>query len=191
VGAGAGDLVVLYSGAHGLPNDLDVVLDAAALLSDRNDVRWVLVGDGREKARLEQRARTLGLCNVVFAAAQPKDRMPEVLAAADVCVAILKAIPMFDTTYPNKVFDYMAAGRPTVLAIDGVIREVVESADGGIFVPPGDVGALASAVSRYADDEELRARQGAAARAYVATHFRRADQADTLRNAVVAAAVGR
>jgi len=59
--------------------------------------------------------------------------MPQFLATADVCIAILKPIPMFTTTYPNKVFDYMAAGRPTVLAIDGVIREVIEAAQGGFL----------------------------------------------------------
>ncbi len=55
------------------------------------------------------------------------------LAASDVCVATLKNIRMFSTTYPNKVFDYMAAGRPIALAIDGVIRQVVEAAGGGIL----------------------------------------------------------
>ncbi len=54
--------------------------------------------------------------------------MAEALAAASVCIAILKPIELFKTTYPNKVFDYMAAGRPTILAIDGVIRQVVEAA---------------------------------------------------------------
>ena len=55
-----------------------------------------------------------------------------VVASADVCLAILQDIPMFRTTYPNKVFDYMAAGRPVILVIDGVIREVVEKAGCGI-----------------------------------------------------------
>ena len=53
---------------------------------------------------------------------------------------------MFTTTYPNKVFDYMAAGRPTVLGIDGVIRKVMDAAQGGIFFPPGNGDALAAAI---------------------------------------------
>jgi glycosyltransferase involved in cell wall biosynthesis len=56
---------------------------------------------------------------------------------ADACLAILKPLELYKTTYPNKVFDYMAAGRPVVLAIDGVIRQVVEAAGAGLAVPPG------------------------------------------------------
>jgi glycosyltransferase involved in cell wall biosynthesis len=75
-----------------------------------------------------------------------KLEMPAALAAADACLAILKPIEMYKTTYPNKVFDYMAAGRPVILAIDGVIREVVEEAQAGLFVPPGNPIALAAAI---------------------------------------------
>ena len=97
--------------------------------------------------------------------------------AADICLATLQNIPMFKTTYPNKVFDYMAAGRPTVLGIDGVIREVIESAEGGVFVQPGDAAALADEVRRLAANPDLRKRQGERARAYVVQHFDRRQQA--------------
>ncbi|MBW3536137.1 MAG: glycosyltransferase family 4 protein, partial [Gemmatimonadetes bacterium] len=143
VGARDDQLVVLYAGAHGVPNDLDVVLDAAQALRSDDRVRFVLVGGGRERERLRVRARDLRLENVVFHGAVPKERMGEVLAAADVGLAILRPLDLFRTTYPNKVFDYMAAGRPTLLAIDGVIREVVEEAGAGLFVQPGDPRALA------------------------------------------------
>jgi glycosyltransferase involved in cell wall biosynthesis len=88
---------------------------------------------------------------------------------------------MFATTYPNKVFDYMAAGRPTVLAINGAIREVIETADGGTFVTPGDPEALAQAVLAYYRDPERRRRHGQNARRYVATTFDRTQQAVKLR----------
>ena len=106
--------------------------------------------------------------------------MHEVLAASDACLATLQNIPMFRTTYPNKVFDYMAAGRPTLLAIDGVIRMVVETAHGGIFVPPGDPAALADAVLRLKRDPQEREEMGRAARQYVVKHFDRAQHAERL-----------
>src|SRR5262249_42849797 len=134
--------LVVYAGALGMANDLGTVLKTADLLRERDDVHFLLVGDGKERKNLEDQARRLGLCNVTFAGTVPKDQMPDVLAAADACLATLMNIPMFSTTYPNKVFDYMAAGRPTLLAIDGVIRTVVEEAGGGLFVPPGDHVAL-------------------------------------------------
>jgi lipopolysaccharide/colanic/teichoic acid biosynthesis glycosyltransferase len=92
-------------------------------------------------------------------------------------VATLKDITMFRTTYPNKVFDYMAAGRPTILAIDGVIREVVETAGAGVFVPPGDDRALAETVLALSADRQSAADMGRRARAYVIKHFDRRQQA--------------
>ncbi len=173
--------LVLYTGAHGIPNDLDVLLDAARFLADDPSVRMVLVGGGRDKARLEARARGEALTNVVFVEPQPKDRMPEVLAAASVCVAHLKPIPLFDTTYPNKVFDYMAAGRPTVLAIDGVIRDVLGESGGGVWVPSGDPTSMASAIRAYLDDPEAARAAGAHARDFVVRRFDREAHAEVLR----------
>jgi glycosyltransferase involved in cell wall biosynthesis len=122
-------------------------------------------------------AEQLRLPNVTFIDSRPKLEMLEILAASDACIATLKNIPMFRTTYPNKVFDYMAAGRPTLLAIDGVIRQVVEAANGGIFVPPGDDSALADAVRDLSADPQRAKQIGAAARAYVIKHFNRHQQA--------------
>ena len=152
--------LVVYAGAIGMANCLGTVLKAADLLRGQDDVHFLLVGDGKERTNLEREACRLGLRNVTFAGPVSKDRMPEVLAAADACLATLMNIPMFTTTYPNKVFDYMAAGRPTLLAIDGVIRAVVEEAGGGLFIPPEDPDALARAVIALRDDADGRVRMG-------------------------------
>lgn len=180
-GAGPGTTVVAYTGAIGLANDLDTLLRAAERLRERDDVLFVLVGDGKERPRLEREAAERGLDRVRFAGTLPKSRMREALGAADVCVATLRDIPMFRMPYPNKVFDYMAAGRPVVLGIAGVIRDVVERAGCGIPVPPGDDAALAAAVERLAGDAEERARLGRAGRAHVERHFDRKDQAEAFR----------
>lgn len=176
----AGKFVAVYAGAHGQANDLPTLLQAASLLREYPDIRVVLVGDGKEKARVVRQAREMGLSNVLFVPPQPKAKMPEVLAAADVCVAILKPAPLYRTVYPNKVFDYMAASKPTILAIDGVIRQVIEEAQGGVFVPPGDARALAQAIRSYADDPGLCHQHGRNARAHVVAHFDRTQQAEEL-----------
>lgn len=172
--------VVLYAGAHGPANNLETLLLAAKRLEKRRDIAFVMVGDGKDRPELIRRAERLGLSNVRFVGAQPKALMPAFLAAADVCVAILKPIPMFTTTYPNKVFDYMAAGRPTVLAIDGVIRDVIESAKGGTFAQPDSPQALAEAILTYYGDPRLRQQHGVNAHSYVACHFDRRLHADKL-----------
>lgn len=168
-----GQFVVTYAGIMGLANDIPTILRAADRLRDQAHIRFLLVGDGMKRPDLESLARQLQLPNVTFAGSYPKSEISEVLAASDACLATLKDIPMFRTTYPNKVFDYMAAGRPTILAIDGVIRRVVEAANGGVFVPPGDDAALADAVLSLSQDGQRAKALGRAARAYVVEHFNR------------------
>jgi glycosyltransferase involved in cell wall biosynthesis len=173
-----GKFVVLYAGALGKANDIDTLLDAADLVRHEPQIHFLLAGDGKERPNLEAKAKQLQLSNVTFTGALPKHRMPEVLASADVCVAILLNIPMFTTPYPNKVFDYMAAGRPIVLGIDGVIRKVVEAADGGIFSPPGDAQSLAAAIQKLHSDPQAARQMGHRARDYVVKYFNRDRQAD-------------
>lgn len=173
--------VVTYAGALGLANDIPTILRAAERLKDQQNIHFLLVGDGKEKANLEKMADRMELSNVTFAGSQPKSLMPEVLAASDACLATLQNIPMFGTTYPNKVFDYMAAGRPTVLGIDGVIRDVIEAACGGVFVPPGNDRLLADAVTMLAENPEKARKMGQCAREYVAVHFDRNEQAESFR----------
>ena len=88
---------------------------------------------------------------------------------------------MFRMPYPNKVFDYMAAGRPTLLAIDGVIRDVLEEANGGLFVSPGSSAALAEGIQTLRRQPELGRQMGLAARSYVKRHFNRREQSQAFR----------
>jgi len=169
--------VVTYAGALGMANDIPTILRAAKRLEKYPQIIFLLVGDGKERSRLKNMLKEMNLQNVVFAGGFPKSEMPLILAASDVCVATLKDIPMFRTTYPNKVFDYMAAGRPVVLAIDGVIRQVVEKAGGGIFIPPGDDEALAGAVLYLNKHPEELKRMGQNARTYVIKNFNRESHA--------------
>ncbi len=173
-----GKFVVLYAGAHGLSNDLGVLLKAAGQLRDRAEIAIVLLGDGKDKPALVAQAAELELNNVHFLPPVPKSEMAQALAAADACVAILKPIEMYKTVYPNKVFDYMAAGRPVVLAIDGVVRDVVEKAGAGSFAQPGNPDAVAAAIRAMAADPAEACRMGLAGRAYLEVHFDRTKLAE-------------
>ncbi len=175
-----GKFIVLYAGAHGMSNDLGISLQAADLLRNETSIRLVLIGDGKDKPALQTRAKDMHLTNLVFVPPAAKADMPAVLAAADACIAILKPIELYKTTYPNKVFDYMAAGRPVVLAIDGVIRQVVESAGAGIFVRPGDPQEMAQAIRSMALEPQKARQMGLAGRRYVEKHFGRAELAEKL-----------
>jgi glycosyltransferase involved in cell wall biosynthesis len=172
--------IVLYAGAHGMSNDLGVVLAAADLLRDRPEISFVLLGDGKDKPALQAQAAEMGLVNVNFISPVAKAGMGAALAAADACIAILKPIPLYATVYPNKVFDYMAAGRPVLLAIDGVIRQVVEEARAGIFVPPGDPQTMAEAIRWLADHPQASVEMGQRGRRVIEEKFDRAMWAERL-----------
>jgi glycosyltransferase involved in cell wall biosynthesis len=170
--------VALYAGAHGMSNDLDVVLDAAKIILSSTisteelrtltrKIQIVLLGDGKEKAALQRSASEMGLTNLTFLPSVPKHEMPIVLAGTDACIAILKRLDEYKTTYPNKVFDYMAAGRPVVLVIDGVIRQVVETAKCGLFAEPGNAEALANAICTLASDPKKGRTMGLNGRKYL------------------------
>ena len=169
--------LVTYAGAMGMANNLEVVLESAILLHDLHDVHFLMVGDGKDRTMLEALAKKWNVRNVTFTGSRPKSQMPAILAESDVCLAVLRDIPMFRTTYPNKVFDYMAAARPVVLAIDGVIRQVIEAADGGIPVPPGNPQAMADAVRTMFSNRVRSAQMGRSAREYVIKFFDRNQQA--------------
>jgi len=167
------EFIVLYAGAHGMSNDLDTLLRAAQILKSQPDLRFILIGDGKEKGALMQRADVMNLSNLSFHDPVPKSEMGKVLSAADACVAILKPVEMYKTTYPNKVFDYMAAGKPILLAIDGVIRHVVEDAQCGIFCQPGDPQDMAEKVLFLYHHPEKSRQMGKNGRNYLSRHFDR------------------
>jgi glycosyltransferase involved in cell wall biosynthesis len=156
-----------------MSNDLEIILRAAVSLRENEAIQFLLIGDGKEKHKLEALARDLLLEYVHFLPSVPKREMPEILASSQACIAILKPLEAFKMTYPNKVFDYMAAGRPVILVIDGVVRQVVEEAEAGIFVQPGDSDQLAQAILKLAQDRILGRRMGLAGRRFVEKHFDR------------------
>jgi glycosyltransferase involved in cell wall biosynthesis len=172
-----GKYIVTYAGAMGMANNLEVVIEAATLLKDIPEVHFLMVGDGKDRVKLEELAKEQNVTNMTFTGSRPKSQMPEILAESDACLAVLMDIPLFRTTYPNKVFDYMAASRPVVLAIDGVIRQVIEAADGGIPVPPGNPNAMADAIRSLYSNRPRSEQMGRLAREYVVKFFDRNQQA--------------
>ena len=152
--------VVTYAGAIGPANDIPTIVRGAERLRDKTDIQFLLVGGGKALEEVRSLVQEKKLDNVTIAGIRQKSEMPDVLAASNACVATLQNIPMFKMTYPNKIFDYMAARKPIVLGIDGVIRKVVEDGKGGIFVEPGDDKQLADAVVWMFEHQDEAAEMG-------------------------------
>ncbi|HEX5475294.1 MAG TPA: glycosyltransferase family 4 protein [Vicinamibacterales bacterium] len=171
--------VALYAGAHGRANALHQLVDAAGCLRNRPDILIATVGDGPERAACEAAARARGLTNLQFLGPQPKTQMPSFVRAADAGLAVLQNNPTFRTVYPNKVFDYMACERPTVLGIDGVARTLVcDNAQAGLFANPEDGADLARVILSLADDSAICARLGQNGRRWVLANAGRCALAD-------------
>jgi glycosyltransferase involved in cell wall biosynthesis len=165
--------VIMYTGNIGVANDIECIIKSADLLRNYKDIIFLLIGGGIKKSEYVRYVKENNIDNIIFLDSFPKKEMPVVISSADVCIATLKDIPLFRTVYPNKVFDYMASGKPTILSIDGVIREVIEKAEGGIFVPPSDSKKLAEAVLFYYNNRDKIIIHGKNARNYVKKYFER------------------
>ena len=170
---GPSGFVALYAGNHGLAQGLETVVDAAARLRSRTEIRFVFVGDGAVKEQLRQLVVRSELTNVAFFAPQPREQMPAVLAAADICLVPLKAAEPFDAAVPSKLFEAMAAARPVLLSAAGEAAALVERADAGVCVPPESPPELAAGVTRLADDPALRHRLGQSGRRFAEKGFDR------------------
>lgn len=181
----------IYAGAHGPANGLDVVLDAAALLRERPEIRFLLVGDGPAKSALVTAAQGRGLDNVEFRGLVPKTEIPALLAGADAGVMVLKDSPLFAYgVSPNKLFDYLGAALPVVCNVPGEVAELLAASGAGEQAAPGSARALADAVLRLAARSPCeRACMGERGRAWVAGEHGRpvlAERLDrTLRELVV------
>ncbi len=164
--------LVIYTGGIGVANHVIQFVEAARAFTD-DTARFMIVGDGMQRKMLEDRVREWGLSNVIFTGMRPKVEVVDICAAADVCCAVLKKVDTFKTVYPNKLFDYMAAARPSVVAIDGVARKLVEEAGCGMFAEPENSDELARVLKELQNDPQRRKQMGESGLRYVREHFDR------------------
>lgn len=166
---------VMFAGNIGEAQDFPAILDAAQRLRDRNDIRWLIVGDGRaaDSVRAEIRRRSLEHC-VKLLGRHPIERMPAFFRAAGALLVSLKADPIFGMTIPGKVQSYLAAGVPLLGMLDGEGARVIEESGAGLVCPAGDGSALARHVNQLARlPPEERAAMGERGRAYGRREFDR------------------
>lgn len=162
-GVRAEDFMAIFTGAHGVANGLDAVLDVANELKKRKrpDIKLVFVGDGKLKPSLLTRAQSEGLDNVIFQSPVPKNELAGLMESADIGLQILANIPAFYYgTSPNKFFDYVASGLPVLCNYPGWIAELIDEFNCGFSVPPEDRSAFADALIRAADSRGLLEGQG-------------------------------
>jgi len=175
------DLMAVFAGTHGMANGLDAVLNVAAELKHRgrDDIKLVLIGQGKLKAGLQARAAREQLDNVVFHDPVNKFKLAGLMAAADMGLQILANVPAFYYgTSPNKFFDYIAAGLPVLNNYPGWLAEMINEHRCGFAVPPDDPSAFADALEQAeANRDELKS-MGQLGQALARTQFDRINLAD-------------
>jgi len=151
------DLMAVYTGTHGMANGLDAVLDAAAELKKRKrvDIKLVLIGQGKLKPHLFERAKQEGLDNVIFHDPVNKKRLAGLMASADIGLQILANVPAFYYgTSPNKFFDYIAAGLPVLNNYPGWLADMIKENECGYVIEPENSQAFADALEQAANNRE-------------------------------------
>jgi colanic acid biosynthesis glycosyl transferase WcaI len=176
---------VVYCGTVGMGHATGTLVEAARILEERGSRHEVLVvGDGAERAELEQRARDEGISSIAFVGRVPRERLPEILASAEVTVATQRDVPFLADALSTKVLESMAAARPVVGAVSGWTAEVITRAGAGVVCPPERADALADAIASVTADPEEARRLGASGRRYVEEHLTRAVAVERLDDAL-------
>jgi len=170
-----GKFVLTYAGTVGMAHGLDVLLRAGQRLRERgrDDIVFLVVGDGARRAELEQAAHDQGLQNVVFTGMVERAQLPVYLASSDACLVHMRDEALFTTVLPSKIFEDAAMEKPILAGLRGEGRDIIEAADCGIVFAPGDDAALAAAAERLADDPEEGRRLGRNGRRFVLEHYDR------------------
>jgi glycosyltransferase involved in cell wall biosynthesis len=192
VGVGDSDLMVVYTGTHGIANGLNAVLDAACELKrrGRSDIKLILMGQGKLKPSIQARVKQEGLDSVLLLDPLPKNKLAEFMASADLGLQILSNIPAFyEGTSPNKFFDYIASGLPVLINYPGWLAEKIHVHDCGFIVSPENCIHFADMLEEAARDKNRLKAMGERALQLAKTEFDRKILSETWVNIIETAMV--
>ena len=162
--------VFLYVGTHAYYHGLDTLIEAAALLRERSDIVFLMIGDGPERARLKQLSVDYGLTNVIFGQS-PYEEMDQLYSTAYASVATLRKIEVAQDMRLSKVFPSLSCAVPVIYAGVGEAAELLETHKCGVVVEPEAPALLAQAIASLASDETMRHNMGYAGRALVEREY--------------------
>lgn len=158
-----GRFTVAYVGTLGMAHGLELLIEVAERMQDREALRFVLIGDGADRVKLENEIARRGLDNVVMLGLQPREAMPDWIASIDLLLVMLRDLPVFETVIPSKIFEFLAQERPVVLAARGEIRRMMNEAEGALVIDPEDAEQMVAAIDRVMaepDEAKHRAQRG-------------------------------
>lgn len=166
-GIGKDSILVLYSGAMGQKQGLEIVIEAAALLKADKKIQFIVAGEGSAKVNLEHLAQLKSVDNIKFLPVQSSSDFVKLMASADIHLVIQK-IEAADLVMPSKLTNILSSGRPCIATALGetAVGEVILKSKAGLLVDPGDAKDLARAIQELANDSKLRLEMGNNARMF-------------------------
>jgi glycosyltransferase involved in cell wall biosynthesis len=166
--------VCFYFGAHSFYNALDTVIETARLLKSEPGILFILLGGGDKKNQLQQMAEEYGLENILFLPPVPRNKSPLWLQMADIFLLPYLKGKFFRMNLPNKFFDYLASGKPIILAGEGETADVISKSGSGKIVEAENSKAMANAILEFKSmTPNERFKMGENGRKYVIDHFSR------------------
>lgn len=170
--------VVLYIGAHGISHALGRILDSAVQLKNQENMHFLFVGEGAEKAELVRRANELRLKNVLFHEPVNKEGVRRFYTLADICLVPLRNIPLFDSFIPSKMFEIMAMERPIVGSVRGEAADILRRSKSALVVEPENPKAIAESILYLYHHGKKRRAMGQEGRKFVAENYSRRSTAN-------------
>lgn len=157
-----GKFVLVYTGLHGVSQGLDQIVKVADQIKEKEDIFFSLIGDGPEKEKLIKMAKEKKLKNIQFFPLQKREKIPEILASAE--VALIPLAVNFKEAVPSKTYEAMASGIPLISISEGEVSKLVEDFQMGLTVPPQDIVSLKEKILYLYENEDKRLEFGKNAR---------------------------
>ncbi|MBS1650375.1 MAG: glycosyltransferase family 4 protein [Bacteroidetes bacterium] len=168
------DFIFLYAGIIGIAQGLEIILNAAKLLSNSKNIKFVLLGSGPEKERLINISKSDKISNVFFLDAVSKQQMPGILKSIDAAIIPLRKLDLFLGAIPSKIFETLSMQVPVILGVDGEARDLfINQGKCGLFFEPENVGELAKAINKLIESPQLKIELGKRGREFVNINFNR------------------
>lgn len=175
------DFILVYAGIIGHAQGLQVILEAAEILKNETDIRFVLVGDGPVKDNLVKLSESMHLRNVSFFKTIPRKDLLGILHEADVAVVPLRKIDLFKGAIPSKIFETLFLKKPLLLGVEGEAKELfIDEGKAGLAFVPEDAGGLAAAALQYFHNPEMARQAGESGNIYIKKNFNWEDIIDRL-----------
>lgn len=168
------DFILLYAGIIGIAQGLEIILNAAYELKNKSNIKFILLGSGPEKEKLQNLKTEKQLNNIHFFDAISKAEMPNVLKSVNVSIVPLKKLDLFLGAIPSKIFENLAMEIPVLLGVDGEARELfIKQGNCGLYFEPENVNELVKGIELLHADKRYCLELGKNGRNFVTTHFNR------------------